>query len=337
MRRRDRHTGWLGLGLGLLLLLAGCAERPADAEGRPSNLQGRWALAIHGGAGVPRDSLDAEREAAYRTSLEAALRVGLETLEGGGRALDAVEAVVRSMEDDPLFNAGRGAVFNHNGINELDASIMDGATLACGGVTGVTTVKNPVSLARLVMEETPHVLLARKGAELFAESMGVELVEPAYFFTEERWDRLQEIKRREGEPGDTRGTVGAVALDRYGDLAAATSTGGLTNKMYGRVGDSPIVGAGTFADNTTCAVSGTGKGEEFIRHGVALTIAHLMQFRGLSVGEAADRVVHDVLQPGDGGVIAVDGQGNIVMTFNTPGMFRGAADDGGRFETAIWE
>jgi beta-aspartyl-peptidase (threonine type) len=306
-------------------------------DGNDGGKAERWALAIHGGAGVRKDSLDPEREQAYRVALERALRLGAEMLDEGAEALDVVESVVRLMEDDPLFNAGKGAVFNHSGVNELDASIMDGSTLACGAVAGVTTVKNPVSLARLVMEQTPHVLLARQGAERFAETMGVDRVEPAYFFTEERWDRLQEIKQRVASEEDSRGTVGAVALDRHGDLAAATSTGGLTNKMYGRVGDSPIIGAGTYADNTTCAVSGTGKGEEYIRHGVARTIASLIELRNLSLAEATERLIYDTLQPGDGGVIAVDRNGKISMPFNTAGMFRGAADDAGRFEVRIWE
>jgi beta-aspartyl-peptidase (threonine type) len=285
---------------------------------------------------VPHDSLSDERQRTYLASLEQALRIGIEILEQGGRSLDAVEQVIRHLEDDPLFNAGKGAVFNHDGLNELDASIMDGATLACGAVAGVTTVKNPISLARLVMEQTAHVLLAREGAESFAGMMQVERVEPSYFFTQGRWDRLQRIKEAAGEGGD-RGTVGVAALDRHGDLAAGTSTGGLTNKMFGRVGDSPIIGAGTYADNTTCAVSASGKGEEFIRHSVARSIAALIELRGLSLQEAADRLVHQKLQPGDGGVIAIDRFGNIVTSFNTPGMFRGAADAGGRFEVHIWQ
>jgi beta-aspartyl-peptidase (threonine type) len=319
------------------VILGGCGDDPSDT--RPGSSADRdvrsWALAVHGGAGVPRGSLSEEQQSTYRASLEAALRSGVAILERGGSSLDAVEQVVRQLEDDPLFNAGKGAVFSNAGINELDASIMDGSTLACGGVAGVTTVKNPISLARLVMEQTTHVLLAREGAEQFGEEMGVERVEQAYFFTQDRWDRLERIKNAaKKKPGG--GTVGAVALDRHGNLAAGTSTGGLTNKMYGRVGDSPIIGAGTYADNTTCAVSCTGQGEEFIRHGVARSIAALMELRDLNLQEAADRVVHQRLQPDDGGVIAVDGRGNISMTFNTAGMFRAAADSNGRFEVAIW-
>lgn len=321
----------------LVILFVGCSGDDPDSRQAASRDQDgqRWALAVHGGAGIPRGSLSEERQRAYRGSLEAALRSGVAILERGGSSLDAVEGIIRVLEDDPLFNAGKGAVFSNAGLNELDASIMDGSTLACGGVAGVTTVKNPISLARLVMVRTSHVLLARDGAEQFAVEMDVERVEPSYFFTQDRWDRLERIRSEaEKEPGG--GTVGAVALDRHGNLAAGTSTGGLTNKMYGRVGDSPIIGAGTYADNTTCAVSATGQGEEFIRHGVARTIASLMELRDLSLQEAAERVVHQRLQPDDGGVIAVDGKGNISMPFNTAGMFRAAADSDGRFEVAIW-
>lgn len=323
--------------LASLAILPGCGDgEPEARSGRPGDLDGqRWALAIHGGAGVARGSLSEERQRAYRSSLEGALQSGVAILERGGRSLDAVEAIIRQLEDDPLFNAGKGAVFSNAGRNELDASIMDGSTLACGGVAGVTTVKNPISLARLVMEQTPHVLLARDGAEQFAEAMDVERVEPSYFFTQDRWDRLQRVKNS-AEQRAGGGTVGAVALDRHGNLAAGTSTGGLTNKMYGRIGDSPIIGAGTYADNTTCAVSATGQGEEFIRHGVSRSIAALMEFRGLTLQEAVDRVVHQKLQPDDGGVIAVDGRGNISMSFNTAGMFRAAADSSGHSEVGIW-
>jgi beta-aspartyl-peptidase (threonine type) len=323
--------------LGALAILGGCGSDDSDTRpGSPGERDGqRWALAVHGGAGVPHGSLSEERQRAYRGSLEAALRSGVAILERGGRSLDAVEQIIRQLEDDPLFNAGKGAVFSNAGINELDASIMDGSTLACGGVAGVTTVKNPISLARLVMERTPHVLLARDGAEQFAQAMDLERVDPAYFFTQDRWDSLERVKNA-AEKRSGGGTVGAVALDRHGNLAAGTSTGGLTNKMYGRVGDSPIIGAGTYADNTTCAVSATGQGEEFIRHGVARSIAALMELTDLSLQEAADKVVHQRLQPDDGGIIAVDGRGNIAMPFNTAGMFRAAADSDGRFEVAIW-
>ena len=328
------------LGSGLLLLACSreAEHPPAPAAAAPPAGRLEWALAIHGGAGVTHESVPAEREAEYVTGLARALRAGAEILERGGASLDAVEQVVRVLEDDPLFNAGRGAVFSAEGRNELDAAIMDGRTLACGAVTGVTTVKNPVSLARLVMERTPHVFLARDGAERFARDAGVEIVDPQYFFTQARWDALEALRRaRAAKAPGGGGTVGAVALDRQGALAAATSTGGLTGKQYGRVGDTPIIGAGTYANDATCAVSASGKGEEFIRHGVARTIAAWIELRGVPLGEAVDQVVRHTLAPNDGGVIAVDPAGHIVMAFNTQGMFRGAADATGRFEVRIWE
>jgi beta-aspartyl-peptidase (threonine type) len=226
--------------------------------------------------------------------------------------------VVRIYEDSPLFNAGKGAVFTAEGKNELDASIMDGATLRAGAVAGVTIIKNPISAARAVMEQTDHVLLAGPGAEEFAESVGLETVEPDYFFTQRRWDSLQNVK----DPKQKMGTVGALALDRQGHLAAATSTGGMTNKRFGRVGDSPIIGAGTYA-NEFCAVSSTGIGEYFIRSAVAHDICARARYLDQSVGEAAHTVIHEILEPGIGGVITLDGEGNVAMPFNTEGMYRG--------------
>jgi beta-aspartyl-peptidase (threonine type) len=289
-----------------------------------------YAIVIHGGAGLSSGSLPPAEEADYREALERALRAGLSLLAEGGSSLDAVERVLRIMEDDPAFNAGKGAVFSNAGKNELDASIMDGATLACGAVAGVTNVKNPISLARLVMERTDHVLLSSAGAEQFAGKMGVELVEQSYFYTEKRWESLQRSLDSGG------GTVGAAALDRRGNLAAGTSTGGLTNKMFGRVGDSPIIGAGTYADNDSCAISCTGKGEEFIRRSVAFQVSALMKHAGLSLREASEQVIHQQLNEGDGGLIGVTADGQIAMVFNTRGMFRGAADSAGRFEIRIW-
>jgi len=309
----------------LISLGSGCARSPAPDEVA-------WAIAIHGGAGtIPRD-LDPESRRRYEDSLREALTLGRDLLESGGRSLDAVERVIVYLEDDPLFNAGRGAVFNAAGGNELDASLMDGASMAAGAVAGVTSVKNPITLARLVMTETPHVLLAGAGAEELAREHGLESVGPDYFWTQRRWDELQ--RRRAAEQG---GTVGAVALDRAGNLAAGTSTGGLTAKRFGRIGDSPIVGAGTYADNATCAVSGTGKGEEFIRHNVAARISMLVGVGGLELEPAAQRVIGERLDPGDGGVIAVDRDGRLALVFNTEGMYRGAADSSGRFEVAIWD
>ena len=249
----------------------------------------------------------------------------------GGTSLDAVEQILVFIENDPKFNAGKGAVYNHDGNHELDASIMDGRTHACGAVAGVTTVKNPISLARRVMERTRHVLLAGAGAERFADETGVERVTQDYFHTERRYRQWQE--RLKG----ARGTAGAVALDRHGNLAAGTSTGGLTDKRFGRIGDSPIIGAGTYADNATCAVTGTGVGEEYIRYAVALRISALMAYRGLSLQDAAEEVIMKTLKPGDGGIAGVDHSGAIALVFNTEGMFRGAADSNGRFEVAIWE
>lgn len=324
------------LGLSILALACSSSSVPVESPSAGPASGVEWALAIHGGAGtIPRD-LPEERKAAYLQSLERALRMGVAILDEGGSSLDAVETILRDLEDDPLFNAGRGAVFNEQGGHELDASIMNGADLSCGAVTGVTTVKNPIGLARRVMEQTRHVLLAGAGAELFADEMGVERVEPAYFDTPLRREQLERaLERRAAEAGH--GTVGAAALDRQGNLAAGTSTGGMTAKRWGRVGDSPIVGAGTYADNRTCAISATGTGEEFIRHGVARAIAARMEFQGLTLAEAAEKVIHGTLRPGDGGIIGVAHDGSIAMVFNSAGMYRAAADSSGRLEVAIWE
>ena len=257
--------------------------------------------------------------------------------DGTGMGLSVVHGIVKShggtltVESAP----GRGAVFNHEAGHELDASIMDGRTLECGAVTGVTTVKNPIGLARRVMERTDHVLLSGAGAERFADEMGVDRVDPTYFSTERRRRQL-ERKQVESAARREHGTVGVVALDRHGDLAAGTSTGGLTDKLYGRVGDTPIVGAGTFADNASCAVSATGRGEEFIRHGVALTVCRIVQREGKTLEAAAREVIHEVLEPGDGGIIAVDAGGRLALEFNTEGMYRGSADSSGRFDVEIW-
>jgi L-asparaginase / beta-aspartyl-peptidase len=286
-------------------------------------------LVIHGGAGtITRASMTPEREAEYRAALDQALKIGYAILDKGGSSLDAVEATVRFMEDSPLFNAGKGAVFTHEGRNELDASIMDGRTRLAGAVAAVTIIKNPISAARAVMEKSEHVMLVGRGAELFATEQGLEVVDPSYFWTERRWKDLQKELLKEKQtanPDNKHGTVGAVALDRNGNLAAATSTGGRTNKKFGRVGDTPVIGAGTFADNATCAVSGTGHGEFFIRWAVAHEIAALMRYKGLSVAAAADEVINKQLKnvKGEGGVIALDAKGNFAMPFNSDGMYRG--------------
>lgn len=302
-----------------------------------------FAIAIHGGAGAEPDRLTDEQKQKYRDSLAAALEVGRKILAEGGTSLDAVEQTVRALEDDPLFNAGRGAVFNAAGGHELDASIMDGSNLAGGGVAGVTTVKNPISLARLVMTETRHVLLMTDGAEKFADEMRdkpqIERVPNSYFSTEKRRDQWREAvekqQQQQLEPAKQKGTVGCVALDKHGNLAAGTSTGGLTNKKFGRAGDSPILGAGTYANNATCAVSCTGTGEQFIRHSVGFHMSALMQYKGLSVEQAADYIFDKVLPPDTGGLIAVDHDGHIAMQFNTPGMVRAATDSFGKVEIKL--
>ena len=322
----------------LFLAFLACAPVAQGSDGDAPMIS----IAIHGGAGViTRSSLSAEDEAAYRADLARALDAGYEVLQAGGDSLDAVTAAVRILEDSPLFNAGRGAVFNHEGINELDASIMDGRTLKAGAVAGVRHVRNPVDLARRVMERSPHVLLSGAGAEEFALEQGLELVPRKYFFTERRWQQLE--RARAGDKLGSAalgyfGTVGAVARDSRGNLAAATSTGGMTNKRWGRVGDSPIIGAGNYADNGSCAVSATGSGEFFIRSVLAHEISALIKYRGLAVEEAARQAVRERLQGigGDGGVIVVDREGNVAMQFNTEGMFRGARDSRGRREIAIY-
>jgi beta-aspartyl-peptidase (threonine type) len=322
----------------LALLCLAVAVAPALAvEPRP------LAIAIHGGAGVIDPAkMTPERAASYRAGLAAALDAGYAILERGGSSLDAVTAAVRTLEDDPQFNAGRGAVLNHEGDAELDAAIMDGHGPRAGAVAGVRHVRNPVELARLVMEKSPHVLLVAEGAEEFALEQGMVLVPRGYFRTEARVRELDEARQTEAlqlkaaAPGAT-GTVGAVALDRAGHLAAATSTGGLTNKHRGRVGDSPIVGAGTYADDASCAVSGTGQGEFFIRQVVAYDVGALLQYRHLTLAQAVREVIQKLRRSGgEGGVIAVDRSGNIAMDFNSVGMFRGARDSRGRRDLAMY-
>lgn len=328
----------------LCLLLTACVSPEAQEEPPPAASHSKmdWAIAIHGGAGVIRKDMEEEKKQEYFAKLEEALQLGRDLLDGGGKSLDVVEQVIRFLEDQPQFNAGKGAVFTHEGKHELDAAIMDGSTLDCGSVSGVTSVRNPITLARHVMEDSRHVFFVGPGAEAFADQVGVERVEQDYFFTQRRHEQLQkalakEKAETEAETEDKHGTVGCVALDRDGNLAAATSTGGMTNKRYGRVGDVPIIGAGTYANNKTAAISGTGWGEKFIRNNVAHDISALMEYRGLSVQEAAETVIHKKLDPGDGGVIAVAHDGSIALVFNSAGMFRGAADSSGRFDTAIWE
>ncbi|MBZ0222798.1 MAG: isoaspartyl peptidase/L-asparaginase [Dokdonella sp.] len=300
-------------------------------------------LVIHGGAGVIRADLTPEKEKLVRADLEAALKAGYGVLKNGGTSLDAVSKAIVVLEDSPRFNAGKGAVFTHDGRNELDSSIMDGATLRAGAVAGVHHIKNPVLLARAVMEKSPHVFMVGEGAEAFARSVGFEMVDPAYFRTDERWKQLQDVLKSEAKGQKAAlgrmihyGTVGAVALDQAGHLAAATSTGGMTNKRYGRVGDSPIIGAGTYA-NAKCAVSATGWGEYYIRAVAAHDICARHEYAGKSIEQAAKEVVIDLIPGlgGDGGVIALDAQGNFTTPFNTDGMYRGWVDKDGKIHVAI--
>ena len=308
-------------------------------------------LVVHGGAGtISRSEMTAQREREYRAGLEQALAAGYEILKRGGSSLDATEAAVRVLEDDPHFNAGKGSVFTNVGTNEMDAAIMDGKTRSAGAVASLKHIKNPVSLARLVMEKSGHVMMDGEGAEAFAKENGLELVDQKYFFTQQRWDALEKVKAAEKSRGgaggkefiitdqDRHGTVGAVALDQSGNLAAATSTGGTTNKRAGRVGDSPVIGAGTYANNATCAVSATGDGEYFIRVTVAHDVSALMEYRGMSLKEAAQSVLDKVAKlGGSGGLIAIDPQGNVALPFNTSGMYRGYVDPNGKFVVEIYK
>ncbi|MFA5683318.1 MAG: isoaspartyl peptidase/L-asparaginase [Lysobacteraceae bacterium] len=326
--------------LSLLLLCSLGAGVSVAAE---SSGQTDFVLLVHGGAGtITPESLDAEREAAIRQALDEALEAGGRILADGGDSLDAVQAAVVVLEDSPWFNAGRGAVFTAEGRNELDASLMQGHTRRAGAVAGLRHVRNPIRLARAVLAHSPHVMLIGEGAEAFAREQGVELVEPEYFRTEERWQALQRAKQAEQAaaplpPSAYFGTVGAVALDRHGHLAAATSTGGMTNKRWGRVGDSPIIGAGTWADER-CAVSATGWGEFFIRLAVAHDICARVAYGGVALRTAAEEVTLRQVPAlgGDGGVIAVDAEGNIALPFNTSGMYRGWLRGDGARGTAIF-
>ena len=307
----------------------------------------KYSLVIHGGAGtLVKGLMTEEKEAQYKAALNEALEKGYAVLENGGNALDAVAVAVTVLEDSPLFNAGRGSVFTNDGTHEMDASIMDGKTLDAGAVSLITGIKNPISLARDVMEKTEHVFLAGEGAMRFAKTLGYKLESPEYFYDELRYQQWQNIKdsdkfeldhsmKKEGKFG----TVGAVACDQNGNVAAATSTGGMTNKRWGRVGDSPMVGAGTYANNETCAVSCTGSGEYFIRGVVAYDVSCLMEYKGMTLEEAADEVINNrVLKiGGDGGLIAVDSKGNVAMPFNTEGMYRAYKTSEGKKEIGIYK
>jgi L-asparaginase / beta-aspartyl-peptidase len=338
------------------------AAMTCAAGQQPEQPTHKWAIVLHGGAGIiQRATMDPKTEAAYRESLAEAIRAGAAVLDGGGSSLDAVEASIRILEDNPLFNAGRGADFAADGRNELDAAIMDGATLRAGAVADVTRTRHPISLARAVMEKSPHVLLSGAGADEFSVYAGLEQVPPSYFFTERRWQSLVKQLKEEGlpipsrpegappppekpvaeiEPPDAHkfGTVGVVALDRHGDIAAGTSTGGTQAKRWGRVGDSPLIGAGTYASNQSCAVSATGTGEYFIRLTVARTICALVQYKGMKLQAAVDEVIHRELEAlhGDGGVIAIAPDGEMAWSFNTPGMYRAKLAEGGKLEVGIY-
>jgi len=305
----------------------------------------KFALAIHGGAGtILKSSMSPEKEVAYTKALTEAIRAGEHILRNGGSALDAVEQAIVTLENNPLFNAGRGAVFTNDGKNEMDASIMDGRVLNAGAVAGVRNVVNPISLARAVMEKSEHVLLTGTGAEVFAKNIGAAFADDEYFFTQLRFDQLKQAQHTDvvlmDHTEDKKfGTVGAVALDIHGNLAAGTSTGGMTNKKFGRVGDSPIIGAGTYANNNTCAISCTGHGEFFIRSVVAYDISCLIEYKGLSLREACDIVVMNKLVKigGEGGLIAVDKNGAIELAFNSEGMYRGKITSDTELFTAIYQ
>ena len=303
--------------------------------------QPRWSIAIHGGAGtLERKDMTPEKDAAYRQALQGALDAGAAVLKGGGAALDAVTAVITRLEEDEKFNAGKGAVYTWDATHELDSSIMDGSTRAAGAVAGVTTVRHPILLARKVMEDSPHVMMAGRGAEAFAKEKGLETVPNSFFDTPERLEALRRVKEDKLSALDVDikfGTVGAVVLDTHGNLAAGTSTGGMTGKRWSRIGDSPVIGAGTYAQNGACAVSGTGWGEYFIRVGVARTICARMTMKGESAQVAADATIAEVGKlGGDGGVIVVGANGDAVFSFDTSGMYRGRATSGGLNEVAIY-
>lgn len=323
-----------------MFVLAALAMAAVMTVGLPNSGQAqertdKFTIVIHGGAGTISESMPEAVKAQYYAAMKHALTIGRDVLANGGTSMEAVEKVIRYFETDPKFNAGIGAVFTSAGRHELDAAIMNGATLQCGAVAGVEHVAHPITLAKLVMEKTPHILLAYQGADAFAVKMGMKPVPNSYFDTPERktefekW--MERIKKKD------HGTVGCVCVDEYGNLAAGTSTGGLTGKMPGRIGDSPLVGDGTYANNQTCAVSGTGIGEEYMRNAVGFNINALMAYKGMSLKDAVHYVIHTLLKPNVGGVIAVDKEGDYAMDFNTTGMFRGVANSSGLFEVKIWK
>ncbi len=357
------RTWVLGAGLGLMLTsrvtaMAQGAGAPLVSKAAPH----RWAIVMHGGAGViERASMKPDTEAAYKAGLDAAIRAAAKVLDGGGQAMDAIEAGLKVLEEDPLFNCGHGAVFAADGTNQLDAAMMDGKTMNAGAVADVTTTRHPISLARAVMEKSPHVMLIGRGADDFGKSVGLEQVPNSFFFTERRWQGLVKQLKKEGRPVPSRpvgappepttpvadietpeahkyGTTGMVVRDREGNVAAGTTTGGVTAKMWNRVGDTPIIGAGTYASNESCAVSATGTGEYFIRLTVARTICALVQYKGMALQAAVDDVIGRQLPAihGDGGVIAITPDGQMAWGFNTPGMFRARLVEGGAVQMGIY-
>lgn len=334
-----------------ILFLVACTEPQNKPESPQTN---DFAIIIHGGAGtILKKNMTPEKEKAYKAKLSEAIKVGHEILKNGGTSLEAVEKTIHVMENSPLFNAGKGAVFTHEGANELDASIMDGKTLNAGAIAGVKDIKNPITAAKEVMLNSPHVMLAGAGASQFAKERGLEIVDPKYFFTESRYKSLERVKDREkkktasattafydADIKDSKfGTVGCVALDKNGNIAAGTSTGGMTNKRWNRIGDAPIIGAGTYANNASCGVSSTGWGEYFIRGMVAHDIAALMEYKGLSLKEATTEVIQKKLTNlgGTGGVVALDNKGNMSFEFNTAGMYRASMDDDGNLVVKIYK
>jgi beta-aspartyl-peptidase (threonine type) len=356
----------VGIAAGIVLLsgFAVCAAQTSTNEALVTQAPaGKWAIVLHGGAGViQRSSMTPERDKAYRAGMDEAVRAAAKVLDANGSAVDAVEAALNKLEDNPLFNAGKGAVFTADGKNELDAAIMDGKTMMAGAVADVTRTKNPISLAKAVMQKSPHVMLVGPGADQFAASVGLPQVDPSYFFTEQRWQGLIRQLKRENLPIPARpagappapagpiaqvespdahkwGTTGIVVRDRLGNIAAGTTTGGTQAKRWGRVGDSPIIGAGTYASNQSCGVSATGTGEYFIRLTVARTICALVQYKGMRLQDAADDVIQKQVTAmhGDGGVIAMTPDGQIAWSFNTPGMFRARLVEGGQIQMGIYK
>lgn len=336
--------------LSLILLLSVAGSAFAQDK------NAKYVLVMHGGAGtILKKNMTAEKEAAYRETMTKALQTGYDALKSGKSSLDAVEVAIHVLEDSPLFNAGKGAVFTHEGKNEMDAAIMDGKTLKAGAIAGVTVIQNPISAARAVMDKSEHVMMAGKGAEAFAKQAGLTIVDPSYFYTEDRWRGLQQAIKQDSikavldhdkkamklgtiNPDFKFGTVGAVALDKSGNLAAGTSTGGMTNKRYGRIGDAPIIGAGTYANNATAGVSGTGWGEFYIRTVLAHDLSAMMEYQKLSVQEASKKVIEKMGKlGGDGGLIALDKNGHVAMEFNTAGMYRGTVTEDGKISVDIYK